>query len=168
MFQGTRVPIKTLFDYLEGGDTIEAFLYTDSAPNIFLALETDSSVVGYGCAAPDPEVTGESFEEAERLLREISVVGRDPLEWQNPALYEGFEKYPSARCAIELASTWRKSQPSESLLLSFPEWLQAHEMRKVGKSGIVGYKCKSQKTILSRALTGSRATQISLAASPLS
>jgi len=26
VFQGTRVPIKTLFDYLEGGDTIEAFL----------------------------------------------------------------------------------------------------------------------------------------------
>ena len=26
VFQGTRVPIKTLFDYLEAGDTIEDFL----------------------------------------------------------------------------------------------------------------------------------------------
>ncbi|RMG29692.1 MAG: DUF433 domain-containing protein [Bacteroidetes bacterium] len=26
VFAGTRVPIKILFDYLKGGDTIEAFL----------------------------------------------------------------------------------------------------------------------------------------------
>ena len=26
VFQGTRVPIKTLFDYLESGETIESFL----------------------------------------------------------------------------------------------------------------------------------------------
>lgn len=26
VFAGTRVPIQTLFDYIEGGDTIDAFL----------------------------------------------------------------------------------------------------------------------------------------------
>lgn len=26
MFRGTRVPVQTLFDYLEGGETIEDFL----------------------------------------------------------------------------------------------------------------------------------------------
>lgn len=26
VFQGTRVPVQTLFDYLEGGDTLEDFL----------------------------------------------------------------------------------------------------------------------------------------------
>ena len=26
MFRGTRVPIRTLFDYLEGGETLEDFL----------------------------------------------------------------------------------------------------------------------------------------------
>lgn len=26
VFRGTRVPIQTLFDYLEGGDTLEVFL----------------------------------------------------------------------------------------------------------------------------------------------
>lgn len=26
VFRGTRVPIQTLFDYLEGGDTLEDFL----------------------------------------------------------------------------------------------------------------------------------------------
>lgn len=27
VFKGTRVPIKTLWDYLEGGDPLEVFLY---------------------------------------------------------------------------------------------------------------------------------------------
>jgi len=27
VFTGTRVPIKNLFDYLEGGDSLEIFLY---------------------------------------------------------------------------------------------------------------------------------------------
>ena len=26
VFRGTRVPVQTLFDYLEGGDTLEGFL----------------------------------------------------------------------------------------------------------------------------------------------
>jgi len=26
VFQGTRVPVKTLFDYVEGGETLEDFL----------------------------------------------------------------------------------------------------------------------------------------------
>ena len=26
VFRGTRVPVQTLFDYIEGGDTIEEFL----------------------------------------------------------------------------------------------------------------------------------------------
>lgn len=26
VFQGTRVPVETLFEYLEGGDTLEDFL----------------------------------------------------------------------------------------------------------------------------------------------
>jgi uncharacterized protein (DUF433 family) len=26
VFRGTRVPVQTLFDYLEGGDTVEDFL----------------------------------------------------------------------------------------------------------------------------------------------
>ena len=31
-FVGTRVPIKTLFDYLEGGDTLDTFL--DQFPSV--------------------------------------------------------------------------------------------------------------------------------------
>lgn len=32
VFRGTRVPLKTLFDYLEGGDTLEEFL--DGFPSV--------------------------------------------------------------------------------------------------------------------------------------
>jgi uncharacterized protein (DUF433 family) len=32
VFQGTRVPIKNLFDYLEGGDSVEVFL--DNFPTV--------------------------------------------------------------------------------------------------------------------------------------
>lgn len=32
VFVGTRVPIQTLFDYLEGGDTIEEFI--DDFPSV--------------------------------------------------------------------------------------------------------------------------------------
>ncbi len=32
VFRGTRVPIKNLFDYLEGGDSVEVFL--DDFPTV--------------------------------------------------------------------------------------------------------------------------------------
>ena len=32
MFVGTRVPVKTLFDYLEGGDSLDEFL--DHFPSV--------------------------------------------------------------------------------------------------------------------------------------
>lgn len=39
VFRGTRVPIQTLFDYLEGGDNVEVFL--DHFPTV-----THSQVIG--------------------------------------------------------------------------------------------------------------------------
>lgn len=42
VFRGTRVPVQTLFDYLEGGDTLEDFLEgfpTVSRPLALEALE---------------------------------------------------------------------------------------------------------------------------------
>jgi uncharacterized protein (DUF433 family) len=36
VFRGTRVPVQTLFDYLEGGDTLEDFL--DGFPTVPRAL----------------------------------------------------------------------------------------------------------------------------------
>jgi uncharacterized protein (DUF433 family) len=36
VFRGTRVPVQTLFDYIEGGDTLEDFL--DGFPTVPRAL----------------------------------------------------------------------------------------------------------------------------------
>ena len=48
LFAGTRVPIKNLFDYLEGGDTLDEFL--DDFPTVtreaaIAALELAKSLV---------------------------------------------------------------------------------------------------------------------------
>jgi uncharacterized protein (DUF433 family) len=40
VFRGTRVPVRTLFDYLEGGDTLEHFLY--GFPTVPRALALDA------------------------------------------------------------------------------------------------------------------------------
>ena len=39
VFRGTRVPVQTLFDYLEGGDTLEDFLEGFPTVPRSLALE---------------------------------------------------------------------------------------------------------------------------------
>jgi uncharacterized protein (DUF433 family) len=39
VFRGTRVPVRTLFDYVEGGDTLEDFLEGFSTVSRALALE---------------------------------------------------------------------------------------------------------------------------------
>jgi uncharacterized protein (DUF433 family) len=39
VFRGTRVPVQTLFDYLEGGDTLEDFLEGFSTVSRSLAIE---------------------------------------------------------------------------------------------------------------------------------
>jgi len=39
VFRGTRVPVQTLFDYLEGGDSIEDFLEGFPTVSRALALE---------------------------------------------------------------------------------------------------------------------------------
>jgi uncharacterized protein (DUF433 family) len=39
VFRGTRVPVQTLFDYLEGGETLEDFLQGFPTVSRALALE---------------------------------------------------------------------------------------------------------------------------------
>jgi uncharacterized protein (DUF433 family) len=39
VFRGTRVPVQTLFEYLEGGDTLESFLEGFPTVSRSLALE---------------------------------------------------------------------------------------------------------------------------------
>ena len=59
-----------------------AYETIDSAENIFVRIETNSGIAGFGCAAPDLQVTGERPGEIIRLCEEIAIPmleGVDPL-----------------------------------------------------------------------------------------
>jgi L-alanine-DL-glutamate epimerase-like enolase superfamily enzyme len=78
------------------------------AINVFVRLETNRGVVGYGCAAPDPHVTGETAAEVLRALEETAgseLKGSDPC--RHAMLMERLKKslrdLPSARAAIDMA-----------------------------------------------------------------
>ena len=59
-----------------------AYETIDQTVNIFIRLETGSGMTGFGCAAPDPAVTGESPESVLSTLTNIKdreLIGKDPL-----------------------------------------------------------------------------------------
>ena len=51
------------------------------ATNIILKLVTDTGIIGWGCAAPDLTVTGETPED---VICSIDTVIRDMLKWHSP------------------------------------------------------------------------------------
>ena len=56
VFRGTRVPVKNLFDYLETGETIEAFLHsfpTVSREQVMSALELSEQLLTHSNASLD-------------------------------------------------------------------------------------------------------------------
>ena len=69
--------------------------------NIFLKLETNTGIVGFGCAAPDLPVTGETPESvmnAVNTVIEPQLKGVDPLRltYQLSKLKESLKNQPSA------------------------------------------------------------------------
>lgn len=75
--------------------------------NVFIELVTDSAV-GYGCAAPDFGVTGETVDGALRALREVAeprLRGRDPLRRSRllEELRTDMGSHPAALAAIDMA-----------------------------------------------------------------
>ncbi len=78
------------------------------ATNVFFRIETNRGVVGHGCAAPDPHVTGEESTRVLTALNETAgpaIRGSDPL--RHAMLMERLKKLlnpmPSARAAIDMA-----------------------------------------------------------------
>jgi L-alanine-DL-glutamate epimerase-like enolase superfamily enzyme len=80
----------------------------DSTTNVFLRIETEQGIVGYGCAAPDLQITGETPESVLRTINDIifpSVKGSDALrltmllERLDPLL----KSNPSALAAFDMA-----------------------------------------------------------------
>lgn len=76
--------------------------------NIFLRIETSLGFIGFGCAAPDEAVTGESPESALKVINEVlvpSLVGSDPLRVAR--LMEKYKldlkDHPSVMSAMDMA-----------------------------------------------------------------
>ena len=85
-----------------------AYETIDTAHNVFVRIETDGDVVGFGCAAPDEEVTGESSESVVGAIRDIAepaLKGSDPLRLAMimERLNKPLERHSSARAAVDMA-----------------------------------------------------------------
>lgn len=79
----TRVSYERLDLVLSVPYTI-AYETIGESVNFILKVETDTSIVGYGCAAPDISVTGESPEEVELLIKDTVIpflVGNNPFTY---------------------------------------------------------------------------------------
>lgn len=61
-----------------------AYERVESTTNVFIRIETDRNITGLGCAAPDPQITGENQESVLNSINdkiEPYLVGKDPLRY---------------------------------------------------------------------------------------
>ena len=85
-----------------------AYERIDSTTNIFLRLETNTGTVGYGCAAPDKQVTGETPETVIKICRDAIdpvVKQSDPLRLAliSEKLVPILPDHPSAIAMVDMA-----------------------------------------------------------------
>ena len=85
-----------------------AYETIDSTTNVFIRVDTDRGITGYGCAAPDLQVTGETPESVLKAVREMvnsSIKGSDPL--RTAMLLERLapllDTQPSAMAGVDMA-----------------------------------------------------------------
>ncbi|MBN2322777.1 MAG: dipeptide epimerase [Spirochaetes bacterium] len=81
-----------------------AYEKIDRAVNVLLSIDTDSGIAGYGCAAPDLKVTGES---PATVLRGIGDVVEPLLRGEDPL-----------RCALHIERLKKRLPDSPALLAS--------------------------------------------------
>jgi len=103
----TRVDAKTVTMPLKEAYTI-AYETIESACNVFLRVETDAGIAGFGCAAPDQPVTGETVETVQGAVSNViepALRGADPLRWSLllEELKRDLATKPSARAAADMA-----------------------------------------------------------------
>ena len=85
-----------------------AYETVDKTTNVFLLLETNQGIRGYGCAAPDEVVTGETSATVLAAIHDIAapaLKGTDPLRLTKrlESLNESLSSNPSALAAIDMA-----------------------------------------------------------------
>ena len=104
-----EIPLETVYDISYGS--------FDAVENVVVRVETESGLAGWGCAAPDPHVTGESIEGNLDALRELLVPAlRQSREATVEELLrevgEAAPRDPAARAAVDLAlhDVWGKQR----------------------------------------------------------
>jgi L-alanine-DL-glutamate epimerase-like enolase superfamily enzyme len=85
-----------------------AYEQVDSTTNVFLRLETNTGIVGYGCAAPDKQVTGETPETVIKICNDVidAVLKQtDPLRLAliGEKLVPIIRDHPSAVAMVDMA-----------------------------------------------------------------
>ena len=103
----TKIEVWPVVLHLDEPYTI-AYESIDKTLNIFIRMETNRRITGYGCAAPDAQITGETAEVTENILNEAAATtlkGSDPLR---PALLLDrlkpiLKNHPSAMAAVDMA-----------------------------------------------------------------
>jgi L-alanine-DL-glutamate epimerase-like enolase superfamily enzyme len=85
-----------------------AYERIDSVTNIFLRVETDRGIIGYGCAAPDLQVTGETPESVLHVCDDFlkpELVKSDPLRIArlSEKLKPELDQHPSAAAMVDIA-----------------------------------------------------------------
>jgi L-alanine-DL-glutamate epimerase-like enolase superfamily enzyme len=110
-----------------------AYETISSTTNIFLRIETSEGISGFGCAAPDYEVTGETPESVLNTFKEIMepiLKGADPLRI---ALFmERFKPHiarqPSAQAMVDMALHdilgKKAGLPLYKILGGFRKWMK--------------------------------------------
>lgn len=85
-----------------------AYEHFDSAKNVFIEIESDRGITGFGCAAPDEQVTGETPEKILTVLESRildQLIGKDATRLQPviSALWGEIPQYPGAIAAVDMA-----------------------------------------------------------------
>lgn len=85
-----------------------AYEKIESVSNVFISIETDGEHAGFGCAAPDRAVTGESVHSVINAIKDVAepaIRGSDPLRIARllEELREPLGAHPAARAAIDMA-----------------------------------------------------------------
>lgn len=85
-----------------------AYQTIETTTNIFLRIETDRGIVGFGCAAPDAAITGETDTTILNIINNIvapAIISSEPLRLVKilEKLRPELESLPSARAAIDMA-----------------------------------------------------------------
>ena len=85
-----------------------AYETISSTTNVFVRIETDKGFIGYGCAAPDLEVTGETPQLVLQQWKDVvepMLLNSDPLRIAriNEKLSDVIFNYPSCRAMVDMA-----------------------------------------------------------------